>query len=110
MRDWTESTDLDDVIISLYRYVPDYIVGLVQPKWLKKKKSPLGHIFYFVNPLARRTLGASVLIFLGRILHKHPCGFLIYQVFYLLWEDAVAQDPFLQLQRAVLSHQFSFDS
>ena len=23
---------VDDVIISLYRYVPDYIVGLVQPK------------------------------------------------------------------------------
>jgi len=34
------STDLDDVIISLYRYVPDYIVGLVQPKWLKKKIRP----------------------------------------------------------------------
>ena len=27
-----ESTDVDDVLISLYRYVPDYIVGLVQPK------------------------------------------------------------------------------
>jgi len=32
-----DSTNVDDVIISLYRYVPDYIVGLVQPKWLKKK-------------------------------------------------------------------------
>ena len=35
-----ESTDVDDVIISLYRYVPDYIVGLVQPKRLKKKIRP----------------------------------------------------------------------
>ena len=35
-----DSTDVDDVIISLYRYVPDYIVGLVQPKWLKKKIRP----------------------------------------------------------------------
>ena len=35
-----ESTDVGDVIISLYRYVPDYIVGLVQPKWLKKKIQP----------------------------------------------------------------------
>ena len=49
-----ESTDIDDVIISLYRYVPDYIVGLVQSKRLKKN-STLGCIFYFTNPL-----------------HKHP--------------------------------------
>ena len=35
-----DSTGIDDVIISLYRYVPDYIVGLVQPKRLKKKIRP----------------------------------------------------------------------
>ena len=35
-----DSTDVDDVIISLYRYVPDYIVGLVQPKRSKKKIRP----------------------------------------------------------------------
>ena len=32
-----KSTNINDVIISLYIHVPDYIAGLVQLKWLKKK-------------------------------------------------------------------------